>query len=461
MMVEPGMVATTAGESTNVTVSELESCRLKFQLRVSSGPGAGRVARGTGPQLSVGSAPENDLVLDDPLISRRHLVVRWSDRGYWVRDAGSMNGTFIDGHAIQAALLRHGSELALGGTTLVFELLDEPMRDPPAAEDHWGPLFGDSMAMRRLFGLLPRIARSDASILIEGETGTGKSVLARAIHDASPRAAGPFVVVDCGSIPPTLIESVLFGHDRGAFTGAHVARAGAFESARGGTVFLDEIGELPLELQPKLLRALEARQVQRIGEVAPIDIDVRFIAATHRDLREMAHRGAYRSDLYYRLTVLTLTMPSLRERRGDIPGLVSHFYRELTGGAEPPAELLCALARMDWPGNIRELRNAVERSVVLDDAAPESPAPEPPDAASPVEIAQLGAPVRIDTDAFDPEIAFRDAKAEAIARWERWYIRELLRHTGGNLSAAARIAQSDRSHLRKLAQRYAPERALD
>jgi DNA-binding NtrC family response regulator len=315
--------------------------------------------------------------------------------------------------------------------------------------------------MRRLFALVPRIAASEASVLIGGETGTGKTVLARAIHDASPRAAGPFVVVDCGSIPPTLIESVLFGHDRGAFTGAHAARAGAFESAAGGTVFLDEIGELPLDLQPKLLRVLEARQVQRIGEVEPVDVDVRFIAATHRDLHDLVARGAYRSDLFYRLGVVTLTVPPLRERRGDIPGLVSQFYRELAGGAEPPAELLCAFARMDWPGNVRELRNAVERAVVLGDAAPEDPEPDPrpPRAGAgpgpgPGDLCDA---VRIDTDAFDPELAFRAAKAEAIARWERWYIRELLRHTGGNLSAAARVAQSDRSHLRRLAQRYAPE----
>jgi DNA-binding NtrC family response regulator len=430
--------------------------RRSFQLHVTSGPNTGRVARCTGPELTVGSAPGNDLVLNDPQVSRRHLVVRWSDGGYWVRDLGSTNGTFIGGHVIQAALLRHGSELTLGTTTLVFELLDEPVSEPRPAATHWGPLLGESPAMQRLFALMPRIAGSEASVLIEGETGTGKSVLARAIHDASPRAAGPFVVVDCGSIPPTLIESVLFGHDRGAFTGAHAARAGALESARGGTVFLDEIGELPLELQPKLLRALEARQVQRIGEVEPVAIDVRFIAATNRDLREMVNRGAYRSDLFYRLKVVTLTVPPLRERRGDVPGLVAHFYRELAGGAEPPAELLCALARMDWPGNVRELRNAVERAVVLGDAAPASP-----DAAGPAESPRVLDSVRIDTDAFDPAIAFRDAKAEAIARWERWYIRELLYHTGGNLSAAARVAQSDRSHLRKLAQRYVQEPSLD
>jgi two-component system response regulator GlrR len=406
------------------------------------------VARSAGAELSVGSAPGNDLVLGDPEVSRRHLVVRWSDGGYWVRDAGSTNGTFLGGHVVQAALLRHGSELTLGTTALVFEQLDEPARAPRAADDRWGPLSGESPAMHRLFELLPRIARSEASVLIEGVTGTGKSVLARAIHAASPRAAGPFVIVDCGSIPPTLIESVLFGHDRGAFTGAHAARPGAFESARGGTVFLDEIGELPLDLQPKLLRAIEARQVQRIGEVDPVDIDVRFIAATNRDLREMVERGAYRSDLFYRLRVVALTMPSLRDRRADVPGLVARFYRELSGGADPPAELLCEFARMSWPGNVRELRNAVERAIVLGDAAPTHPGDgedRPP----------LDA-VRIDADEFDPAIAFRDAKAEAIARWERWYIRELLQHTRGNLSAAARVAQSDRAHLRKLAQRHAP-----
>ena len=412
------------------------------------------MADAPGREISVGAAPGNHLVLSDPLVSRHHLVVRWTERGYWARDVGSTNGTYIGGHPIQSAGLHEGSRIVVGGTTLAFELLDGEIAEPLSAEHSWGAILGESPAMRRLFAMLPRVARTDATVLIEGETGTGKSVLARAIHEASPRARAPFVTVDCSSIPPTLIESVLFGHDKGAFTGAHAARAGAFESARGGTVFLDEVGELPLELQPKLLRVLELRQVQRIGRVDTIALDVRVIAATNRDLREMVNRGSCRADLYYRLKVVTLEMPSLRERRSDIPQLVAHFYADVGGVGRPPEDLLCTFAKLDWPGNVRELRNAVERAVVLGElVAPrrEAEGTRPP-------LIESGAAFA-DNDTFDPKLPFRDAKEHAIARWERWYIRELLRHTGGNLSQAARVAQSDRSYLRKLVRRYAADLA--
>jgi transcriptional regulator with GAF, ATPase, and Fis domain len=443
----------------STTATELR--HRSFQLRVVSGPNDGAVATAVGRELSVGTAPGNHLVLTDPLVSRHHLVVRWGNRGYWARDVGSTNGTKIGGHLIQAAALEDGSQLSIGNTRLVFELLEQEISEPLSKEQRWGAVLGESPAMRRMFALLPRIAQSDATVLIEGETGTGKSVLARAIHDASPRAIHPFVVVDCSSIPPTLIESVLFCHDKGSFTGAHTARAGAFESAAGGTVFLDEIGELPLELQPKLLRVLESRQVQRIGRVDAIPLDVRVIAATNRDLREMVNRGACRADLYYRLKVVTLEMPPLRERRSDIPGLVSHFWAQLTDGSEPPAELLSAFSKLDWMGNVRELKNAVERAVVLGDANVHV------DSAG-VVIADIDGPRSrpskpggsmskgdFDAGPFDPSVPFRDAKNQAIAQWERWYIGELLAYTHGNLSQAARIVQSDRSYLRKLVRRYA------
>ncbi|HWU88406.1 MAG TPA: sigma 54-interacting transcriptional regulator [Kofleriaceae bacterium] len=456
------MTAIEHGTITHQFTSATELRHRSFQLRVVSGPNDGAVATAVGREISVGTAPGNHLVLTDPLVSRHHLVVRWGNRGYWARDVGSTNGTKIGGHVIQAAALEDGSQLAIGNTRLVFELLEQEISEPLSKEQRWGAVLGESPAMRRLFALLPRIAQSDATVLIEGETGTGKSVLARAIHDASPRAIHPFVVVDCSSIPPTLIESVLFGHDKGSFTGAHTARAGAFESAAGGTVFLDEIGELPLELQPKLLRVLESRQVQRIGRVDAIPLDVRVIAATNRDLREMVNRGACRADLYYRLKVVTLEMPALRERRSDIPGLVSHFWAQLTEGSEPPAELLSAFSKLDWMGNVRELRNAVERAVVLGDATAHI---DPTGAL----VADLDAPrVRapkagtgslskgdFDAGPFDPTVPFRDAKNQAIAQWERWYIGELLAYTHGNLSQAARIVQSDRSYLRKLVRRYA------
>jgi two-component system, NtrC family, response regulator GlrR len=472
------MTAGESGTTTHLSTRPTELRHRSFQLRVVSGPNEGAVATAVGRELSVGTAPGNHLVLTDPLVSRHHLVVQWGHRGYWARDVGSTNGTRISDHVIQAAALHDGSELVIGNTRLVFELLEQEISEPLSREQRWGAVLGESPVMRRLFAVLPRIAQSDATLLIEGETGTGKSVLARAVHDASPRASHPFVVVDGSSIPPTLIESVLFGHEKGSFTGAHAARPGAFESAAGGTVFLDEIGEMPLDLQPKLLRELESRQVQRIGRVDSIPLDVRVIAATNRDLREMVNRGAIRADLYYRLKVVTIEMPPLRERRGDIPGLVAHFWAQLTNGGEPPAEVLSAFAKLDWMGNVRELRNAVERAVVLGEEGQLEPLVppviEPPLARSMMRPSGLAAPrgaIRPpaargsapslpmapldDGMTFDPNVPFRDAKNQAIARWERWYIRELLAYTNGNLSQAARIVQSDRSYLRKLVRRYA------
>ena len=425
-----------------------------FTLRVTQGPNMGAVVRGCGMELSIGSAPSNQMVLSDPLVSRLHLTIRWSDGCFWAVDMGSRNGTMVGDRVIRSAMLRSGSKLKLGNTTLVFEQTDESARDLPSAE-RWGPLRGSSPAMRRLFALVPRVARSEASVLIEGETGTGKSVLSRALHDASPRAAGPFLVVDCSTLPAPQLEGILFGHGRVAFMGARGAGAGAFERARGGTVFLDKVDELPLDLQSRVVRAIRMREVRRIGELEPTSIDVRIIAATNRDLQQMVNLGAYRPDLFDLLRVVTLNMPSLRERRGDIPALIAHFYSELTGGTEPPDELVCAFAKMEWPGNVRELKNAVERSVLIAD-----PAARTDDACETeiVDTCEPVAPARITTEAFDPGVAFRSAKADAIVRWERWYIRELLRHTDGNLSQAARLAQSDRSYLRKLVQRHIPER---
>ena len=414
----------------------------------------GVVVRGGGLDLSVGSAPSNHLVLSDPMVSRLHLTIRWSDGCFWAVDMGSMNGTTVGDRVIRSAMLRDGSKLKLGSTTLVFEQTDESAHDLPSAE-RWGPLRGSSAAMRRLFALVPRVARSDASVLIEGETGTGKSVLARALHDASPRASGPFIVVDCSAVPAPQLEGILFGHGRVAFMGARGTGAGAFERARGGTVFLHKIDELPLDLQPRVVRAIRMREVRRIGELEPAPINVRIIAATHRDLQQMVNVGAYRADLFDLLRVVTLNMPSLRERRGDIPALIAHFYSELTGASEPPDELVCAFAKMEWPGNVRELKNAVERSVLIAD-----PTARTDDACETeiVDTCEAVAATRINTETFEAAGELRSAKADAIVRWERWYIRELLRHTDGNLSHAAQLAQSDRSYLRKLVERHIPER---
>ena len=271
---------------------------------------------------------------------------------------------------MREAFVPRGATLELGHTQVRFDALDESVELPLADSERFGRLWGRSTAMRRLFALAGRVAASDVTVLIEGETGTGKDALCEAIHQASTRTAGPLIVVDCGAVPPNLFESELFGNEKGAFTGADRARAGAFEEADGGTLFLDEIGELPLPLQPKLLRVLEAREVRRIGSAQPRKVNVRVIAATNRDLREEVNRGSFRQDLYFRLEVMRLRVPPLRERPDDIPVLVEHF-RTLAkpGDAAPPfsEETLRSFVAHPWPGNVRELRNAVERLTVLDD----------------------------------------------------------------------------------------------
>jgi DNA-binding NtrC family response regulator len=282
-------------------------------------------------------------------------------------------------------------------------------------------------------------------VLLEGETGTGKGVLAAAIHGASARASGPFVVLDCTAIAPTLVESELFGHVKGSFTGATVDRAGAFEQARGGTIFIDEIGELPLDMQPKLLRALEERSVKRVGGNQRIGIDARVIAATNRDLRAEVNRGSFRADLYYRLNVVRLHVPPLRDRTGDVELLARQFYSELEPDKQLPRELLEALQRQSWPGNVRELRAAIERAVLFDDPVLYALTHEEPG----------GAEADVDAaEGFNPEIPFRVAKQRAADRWEQRYVRELITRAKGNISEASRIARMDRSHLRTLLRKF-------
>ncbi|MEZ4310453.1 MAG: sigma 54-interacting transcriptional regulator [Polyangiaceae bacterium] len=342
----------------------------RFRLTVTDGDDRGREHVSDASELVVGSAEGTQLTLRDRTVSRHHCVIAATAKGFLLRDLGSTNGTTLAGYRVESAYLKSGALIGVGQSTLRFECLNEEVREPLSDEDRYGRVLGHSAAMRRIFGVLPKVAASDSTVLLEGETGTGKGLLAEAIHAQSPRAKGPLVVVDCSSIPPTLIEAELFGHAKGSFTGAHAARPGAFEAANGGTIFLDEIGELPLDMQPKLLRALEERVIKRVGTVEAVRLDVRVIAATNRDLRQEVNRGAFRSDLFYRLNVVRLRLPSLRERREDIPLLAAHFYGQLApGSAEegPPAELVEVLMRQDWPGNVRELRAAIERSVLMGD----------------------------------------------------------------------------------------------
>ncbi len=324
-----------------------------------------------GKEVTIGSQGDNHCVLNDPTVSRHHAAIEETREGYVLRDLGSTNGTSLSGILIKEAYLEYGSIIGLGNTQLQFVPLEERVEIPPSQEPYFGDVFGGSVEMKRIFTMLKKISPTDITLTIEGETGTGKELVARAIHFRSQRAKGPFVVIDCGSISKSLIESELFGHEKGAFTGATQARRGAFEMANGGTIFIDEIGELGLEMQPKLLRVLEQREVRKVGGNAVSKVDVRVIAATNRDLVSEVQRDRFREDLFYRISVVRIHLPPLREKGEDIPFLAQQFAREFSeqygggGDVAVSAEALEILKHYHWPGNVRELRNVITRAMAM------------------------------------------------------------------------------------------------
>jgi len=414
----------------------------KIRVEVTDGPDRGAVADLPGPEARVGSGRENGLVLSDRRVSRVHLTLRVEKDAIRVIDEGSKNGTFLDGVRVQDAFARPDSTLRVGESALRLGMLDDVLHLPLSLHERIGNLIGRSVPMRRVFSLIEQVARSDARLLVEGETGTGKELVAEAVHQMSRRAAGPFVVVDCSAVSATLIESELFGHVRGAFTGAVSDRAGAFEAADRGTVFLDEVGELPLNLQPNLLRVLERGEVRRLGSNVTQRIDVRVVAATNRTLAREVDRGRFREDLYYRLAVISVHLPPLREHPEDIPLLVQHFEALLADrhpGAKLPDALVEAFAARSWPGNVRELRNAVERALSLGSlfspasASEESRSSPPP-------------PVGLAIDLEEPLLAGLARVKEA---YEKAYIEAMLKKVGGNITQAARLSQVDRKTIQR------------
>jgi DNA-binding NtrC family response regulator len=413
----------------------------RFRVAVVAGPARGASWDGRRERCAIGSHPSNDLVIDDDTVSRFHCELAIAGAHVRVRDLGSRNGTACAGIRIADASVPGGVTLALGHTQVQIVVGDDLTEIAASARASFGALVGASDAMREVFEQLDKVAASDATVLIEGETGTGKEGAAEAIHDASARAGGPFVVVDCGAIAASLLESELFGHEAGAFTGATERRVGAFEQASGGTIFLDEIGELPAELQPKLLRALEAREIRRVGGRASIRCDLRIVAATNRDLRGEVNRGTFRADLYYRLAVVKIELPPLRDRRGDIPLLVEHLLdrlqadaatRELLGAPEFVAELAAA----PWPGNVRQLRNHVEQCAVFGERRlPGNPAPAP-------------------AGRIDASLPYELARKQALDAFERGYVTDLLARANNNVAKAARDAGVNRAYLHRLLRRH-------
>ncbi len=409
-------------------------------LTVLSGPDRGARLRLTGELARIGTGESCALRLKDPTVSRLHCALEVGRNAVRVVDSGSTNGTFIDGVRARDADITSGSTLKLGGTSIGVDFDEDSIRVPLSDKPSLGGIIGHSVEMRRLYAILERVAPTDATVLIQGETGTGKEVVAATLHELSRRAKGPFVAVDCGSISESLIESELFGHVKGSFSGATGNRAGLFEEAEGGTIFLDEIGELPPSLQPKLLRVLESREVRRVGSNVPRKIDVRVVGATNRDLARSVNEGTFREDLYFRLAVVPVQLPPLRARRDDIPALVQHFYERIVGAGElAPPPLVASLVVRAWPGNVRELRNVVERSISLgwnEDAEERS-------AGKTVLPAGLASLVPVD-------LGLKEARQAWTEQFENVYVRALLERTDGNVSRAAEAAGVNRRFLQRM-----------
>jgi DNA-binding NtrC family response regulator len=419
----------------------------RCRLEVTAGPDTG-VTRDIGTAaIRVGARRDCDLPLSDPKVSGHHFEIVLEERGYRVRDLGSKNGTWLGNVRVNDAYIAPGGTIQVGSTRLAFQPLGDSVAIELSDDDRFGSLVGRSIVMRELFTRLARLAETDTTVLVTGETGTGKELVAQAIHDRSPRAAGPLVILDCSAIPANLIESELFGHEKGAFTGATTAHVGAFERADGGVIFLDEIGELPLDLQPKLLRVLERRELRRVGGERTLPVDIRVVAATNRDLGIEVNRGRFREDLYYRVAVARVHMPPLRDRREDIPLLVEHFRAMLPNAGVVDKATLDMLVRHDWPGNVRELKNAVERVAILWEV-PTALAGAREPAASAVMNQEVRSGHGV-TMTFDLDVPFRDVKLE----FERAWVAALLERHGGNVSAAARAAGVDRVSIYKMINR--------
>ena len=442
----------------------------RLRLTCTVGPEAGRSWQIEQDVVRLGALDSGDVVLTDATVSRRHAELVRTREGILLRDLGSTNGTFVGPVRIKEVFLGPDTRFKLGRTELIFSPEDEVIEVAPSREDRFEGLVGASVAMREIFGILERVAPTNLTVLITGETGTGKELASRAVHLRSHRANGNFVVFDCGAAPENLIESELFGHKRGAFTGAVDSRPGVFEQADGGTIFLDEIGELPLDLQPKLLRVLEQRELRRIGDNQTRQIDVRVVAATNRDLRREVEAGRFREDLYYRLAVVELQLPPLRERISDLPHLVAHVLRRSDHGSTVHSiarEVMEVFESYHWPGNVRELANVVERAIPFSDGPEISLSALPPSLRGTARAPRVAQPAASSTAAAGlvaealADRPFKDAKDQLIEAFEKEYLIDLLDRHDGNVSKAARAADMDRKSITRLMKKHGVTRQVE
>lgn len=430
----------------------------KCQLVIIEGDDKGKKTTLSKNVIKIGKKEDNDVVLSDKTISRQHAEIEYKSDSFLLRDLDSTNGTYVNGTRVKEAYLLPGDRIKIGRTVMEFTAFDEKVRIEPSSKTQFGKLVGSSTKMRQIFTILERISPTLATVVVEGDTGTGKDLVAQAVHEHSPRRNKPFVVFDCSAVAPNLIESELFGHEKGAFTGAIRSRKGAFEEANGGTIFLDEIGELTLDLQPKLLRALEQREIKRVGSNNTAKIDVRVICATNKNLKKEVADGRFREDLYYRLSVVKIHLPSLAERPEDIETLVEKFltiskFNMLGEGklkvTKVDDEALKTLKRYQWPGNVRELMNIIERAVSFAEG----------DTLTKSHLDFVFSEVEQEEEYTErlvtpSDMPFKEAKQKIVEIFEKEYLLELLKKNNYNISAAAREAKIDRKHIRNLLKKY-------
>lgn len=423
-------------------------------LKVIKGRDKGKSVTVAGDPVCCGAGLACDLVLTDSAVSARHLEIRTSRDGFSIRDLESTNGSFVDGLRIGVCVVDSPVVIRLGKTRLKLVPQKGDVEIPLSTQERYGRLIGASLAMRKLYAVLERVAKVEATLLIEGESGTGKELVAQSVHEASPRATGPMVVVNCGAIPENLVESQLFGHERGAFTGAERRHIGFFEAADGGTLLLDEIGELPLSVQPRLLRVLQLNEITRVGSSKTIPVDVRVLAATNRRLAHEVEAGRFREDLYYRLAVVRVDVPPLRERRDDLPLLVEHFTEEIAQCS--PAELgldeemMSLFRHHDWPGNVRELRNVVERLLVLPELGASALGASGKGGAG---SSETSSPIEGELEALFTS-PFHEARTQWTERFEKAYLEAKLDEAEGVVLRAAERAEIPRQTFHRLMRKH-------